>query len=159
MKMKINGCASVFNVVDQHNECVLQGAFLNSIDLDEIKMKYEHDLEIDGKWEVIREKSNNQLWVEGYITKCKQNKELINKIEKGEIKGLSIGCYVKKSYLDIENNIRYFFELTLNEISLVEKPANLWANFMPKIKLDIGAIMMQKNKKTNIKGNIYDKFK
>jgi hypothetical protein len=119
-----SGYASVYNVLDQQNDKVQQGAFQKSLKRQvPPKMLWQYDAaQPIGKWEKIQE-DNRELYVEGRLfLSIQKAKEAYTLLKENVLEGLSIGYSVlqatrHKGYPLLE-------EVQLFEISLVTFPAN-----------------------------------
>lgn len=124
-----SGYASVFNVLDNHSDIILKGAFAKSIlkkKLKDIKLLWQHKVdEPIGYFTLIKENEEG-LYVEGrlLINDLQRAKEAYVLLKNGAIDGLSIGYSVKESHFDTNKNARIIKSLELFEISLVTFPAN-----------------------------------
>lgn len=136
--MKIQGYASYFNVIDDHGDIVIPGAFKETIRL--IK-KYNYVLpllnehsssSIIGK--IIKMKEDKKgLWVVAEIYDEEKIKQLKNIFKQGIQIGFSIGYNVLKTnhydrfhttYGEISGNNRQLESVLLKEISIVKWPSN-----------------------------------
>ncbi len=122
----ISGYASVFDVVDSHNDIIVKGAFDSTIRsrAEKIKLLWQHDPKFPiGKITQIYEDAYG-LYIEASITSgTEKGREAIDLFSKNIINGLSIGFNTQKSYIR-EDNKRIITELELWEISVVTFPAN-----------------------------------
>jgi uncharacterized protein len=122
------GYASVFNVVDSQNDVVTSGAFTASIRhrTSEIKLLWQHDLrEPIGVIEALYEDERG-LYIRGrlLINEVARAKEAYHLLQRGVVKGLSIGYTPRRWSIDPNTKIRHIAQLDLWEISLVTFPAN-----------------------------------
>ncbi len=121
----ISGYASVFDVVDSHNDIIIKGAFDNTLqNAHKIKFLWQHDPKFPiGKIIKIHEDGYG-LFIESSIT-CgtEKGREAIDLFSKNIINGLSIGFNTIKSYIR-DDGKRIITELELWEISMVTFPAN-----------------------------------
>jgi uncharacterized protein len=124
------GYASVFGVVDSHNEQVAKGAFLRS--LSEWRyagrspaMLWMHDpTQPIGVWLMLQEDSRGLL-VEGRLALGTQKgREAHELLKMGALTGLSIGYRVVASQIDAQRKVRILTDVDLFEISVVTFPAN-----------------------------------
>lgn len=125
-----SGYASVFDVVDNHNDIILKGAFKNTIQNSRIegtniKLLWQHNTqEPVGVFSRITEDEVG-LFVEGrLLLDLVKGKEIYSLIKAGAIDGLSIGYNPINFTYDQETAVRYISEIDLKEISLVTFPAN-----------------------------------
>lgn len=112
-KVFFYGYASVFNVIDLNNDVILENSFKWNKNVS-IPVFLEHNPRKKiGKILKISQNSKG-LFVEGVLeSKCYQ----------GEIK-LSVGYVLNDRYVR-KNGVRFLSNLTLFEISIVKKPANI----------------------------------
>jgi len=123
---KFKGYASVFDVMDNHMDVVVKGAFINTLKTKkDIKLLWQHKAdEPIGIFTEIREDEKG-LYVEGQLLLDVQRaNEAYALLKSGAIDGLSIGYSVKDYEIDDETGIRILKEVDLWEISLVTFPAN-----------------------------------
>ncbi|MCH2038402.1 MAG: HK97 family phage prohead protease [Rickettsiales bacterium] len=130
------GYASVFNVVDNHNDVILKGAFEGSIknmsqSKTRIKMLWQHDTkEPVGVFNLIKEDEQG-LYVEGkLLLDLVKGREVYALLKSGAIEGLSIGYNPTNFSYDEVTGVRYISDIDLREISLVTFPANEQAKIM-----------------------------
>ncbi len=123
----IKGYASVFDIVDSHNDRVIRGAFREGLQNGHMpKLLWQHqDDQVIGAWTHIQE-DDHGLYVEGRliedIQKAREAKALI---AAGAIDGLSIGYYVKTAIKGKHNSsTRLLTAVDLIEVSLVTFPSN-----------------------------------
>ena len=124
------GYASVFDVMDNHMDVVVKGAFVNALAKNkDIKLLWQHKVdEPIGVFTDIREDEKG-LYVEGQLLLDVQRaNEAYALLKSGAIDGLSIGYTVKDYEIDDETGIRILKEVDLWEISLVTFPANSHAS-------------------------------
>ena len=118
-----SGYASVFNVKDSYNDCILPKAFSKSLFYsNKLEVLWEHDpKKVIGIAKVIEDKHG--LYVEGNIfLDAPYAKNAYNFINQNQLNHMSIG-YKTNSYYK-KNGVRYIKEIDLKEISLVINPAN-----------------------------------
>lgn len=121
------GYASVYDVVDEHNDVIVRGAFFDASDaISAVKLLWQHDHRAPiGTLNLIEEKKEG-LYVEGKIlTSTVSGKDAYVMLQEGVIDGLSIGFEVNEYF--IEDSIRYITKAKLWEVSLVTFPANVHA--------------------------------
>lgn len=122
------GHASVFGVVDDHNEIVEPGAFAKSLASKGprgVKLLWQHapDKPV-GVLEEIREDARG-LFVKGrLLIELAQAREAQVLLKSGAVDGLSIGFVTRRSERDPESGVRRLTEIDLWEVSLVTFPAN-----------------------------------
>lgn len=124
---KFSGFASVFNVVDEHGDMILPGAFADSIDNGStVKLLWQHDHTMPiGLIHKLVE-SEHGLYIEGEIVlDIAKGNEAYSLLKKGVIDGLSIGYEIEDFYH--EDGIRFISKLKLWEVSVVTFPANQMA--------------------------------
>ncbi len=125
------GYASVFNVIDLHNDLIKKGSFkysLNTKKNNDIHMLFQHDISKPiGHWVEIKE-NNFGLYVKGKIlTTLHMGNKIIQMIKNNFINGLSIGFIPIITHK--QKGKRIIFQADLHEISIVKNPANLQACF------------------------------
>lgn len=130
------GYASVFNVVDNHNDVILKGAFEGTIrnmnhSKTRVKLLWQHDTkEPVGVFNVIKEDEQG-LFVEGkLLLDLVKGREVYTLLKSGAIEGLSIGYNPTNFSYDEVTGVRYISDIDLREISLVTFPANEQAKVM-----------------------------
>ncbi|MEN8237495.1 MAG: HK97 family phage prohead protease [Pseudomonadota bacterium] len=135
------GYASVFNTIDAYGDCIVQGAFKESLQKWQNqnrvpKMLWQHNTQDPiGIWELIEEDKKG-LYVEGQLLLDVQKaREAYSLIQHGAIDGLSIGYQVVESEQDPASRIRYISTLELFEVSVVTFAANLQAR-VTQVKQD-----------------------
>jgi uncharacterized protein len=125
---RIKGYASVFNVVDNHNDLINKGAFQDSIkrhtEEGRIKFLWQHShVEPIGVIEELYEDEVG-LYLKASINNNTQlGKEVISLIHQKAINGLSIGFKVTDFEYEA-SGVRIIKKLELWEISIVTFPAN-----------------------------------
>lgn len=124
----ITGYASVFNVIDQHNDLIRPGSF-KELDLSKIKFLWQHRVEEPiGVIEKIAQDKFGLFFKAKLLLDIPQAKNAYNLIKAKIINGVSIGFQLLKSYQKEE--VRVIEDLDLWEISLVTFPANKHANII-----------------------------
>lgn len=122
-----SGYASVYNITDNHNDIIINGAFAKSINngVSDIKLLWQHDTSQPiGSFTYINEDEYG-LYVEGRLMlNLVKAREAFSLLNEGVVESLSVGFQVEESNFDYENNIRYIIKAKLFEISLVTFPAN-----------------------------------
>lgn len=117
------GYASVFNILDAHNDIILPGAFTNLEDASKIKLLWQHDATRPIGQITEAKQTEYGLFIKGRIlNSIEKGREAYELVSKNAIEGLSIGFEVLDYYYD--NSIRYITKLKLWEISIVTFPAN-----------------------------------
>lgn len=124
-----SGYASVWEVVDSHNDVTVEGSFSGSIAkwesnkfLSPIYLMYNHKSKNKpiGKITLLRE-DNYGLFIKAELT---QGLPIADKLVKSGLKdkGLSIGYFANDYYE--ENGIRYLTDIDLVEVSIVDNASN-----------------------------------
>lgn len=128
--LKINGYASVFNVLDRGMDIIAPGSFYtDDKDINKIKILWSHDAAKPIGYLTKCTEDDVGLYIEGYITTDTQaGEEAASLIKSGIISGLSIGFEILDSYIEEESDIRYITKAVLYEISVVSMPANQYTN-------------------------------
>jgi hypothetical protein len=126
---KIHGYASVFDVIDSHQDVIIKGSFAN-VNVDKVKLLWQHDPNLPiGKITTLTEDYWG-LYVEAELTlSVAQAREAHELIKSGAISGLSIG-FNPISYINDDYNNRIIYDIDLWEISLVTFPANQSAGIL-----------------------------
>jgi HK97 family phage major capsid protein/HK97 family phage prohead protease len=138
----IAGYASVFNIVDQHNDLIKPGAF-KGFSKDKIKFLWQHKAdEPIGVIEEIIEDKHGLYFKAKLLLDLPQAKYAYNLIKAKAISGVSIGFQSEKTHQSGE--VRVIESVDLWEISLVTFPANKLAN-ITEIKQYKQGKAMQKN--------------
>jgi HK97 family phage prohead protease len=120
----IEGYGSVFDVADNGNDIVAQGAFTRSLQSGrKVKMLLQHDAsDVIGVWDELSEDGNG-LRVKGRVlTSISKAREALELVKAGALDGLSIGYRTVKS-MD-RNGKRVILQADLWEVSLVTFPMN-----------------------------------
>ena len=124
-----SGYASVFGVIDSHNDIIEYGAFAASLKKrgqgKKVKLLWQHHAdEPIGKFITIRE-DHYGLYVEAQLAlDVQKGYEAYALLKSGTVEGLSIGYNTVKSTIDEDSGARVLTEVDLWEISLVTFPAN-----------------------------------
>lgn len=130
--VRIAGWASIFNLVDNHNDVVARGAYADT--LAEWKalgrmprMLLDHQGLPIGRWTELREETKG-LWVEGELTPgMRLAEDVAASLRHGAIDGLSIGYRAKRYDIAKGSGTRTLSQLHLGEVSIVGNPANVEA--------------------------------
>ena len=138
----IAGYASVFDVIDQHNDLIKPGAFKH-LEKDKIKLLWQHKSEEPiGVIEEISEDHYGLYFRAKLLLDLPQAKSAYNLIKAKAISGVSIGF--KPIQAHHTGDIRVIETIDLWEISLVTFPANKQANII-EVKQTKTGKTMQKN--------------
>jgi HK97 family phage prohead protease len=141
----INGYASVFNVIDTHNDIIMPGAFTKSINAHftgskRIALLWQHMVDKPiGKIQQLQEDEYGLYLTAEILDNIHHGREALELIKSNTIYGLSIGFNPIKSYIN-NTGERIIEEIELWEISLVTFPANQWAN-ITQLKANNTAIL------------------
>jgi len=147
------GYASVYNVQDNHNDIILNGAFNESLSkgnkVADVKLLWQHDVnEPIGIFTKIIEDETG-LYVEGkLLNDVARAQEALALMQAGALDGLSIGFTIKDYEIDENTGTRIIFEADLWEVSLVTFPANSEARVQT-----VKAAKSKKKKPSNSKNN------
>lgn len=119
---EIKGYASIFNIVDQHNDIIVKGAF-ESLNSRNIKFLWQHKPdEPIGIIEELREDEQGLFFKAKLLLDLPTAKTAYNLIRNKAISGVSIGFKATSFFYQGEKRI--IEKLDLWEISLVTFPAN-----------------------------------
>ena len=140
----IAGYASVFNLVDQHNDLIKPGAF-KKLKAKKIKLLWQHKAEDPiGVIEEIYEDQHGLYFKAKLLLELPKAKLAYNLIKAEAISGVSIGFRVLNSYH--KDEVRIIEDIDLWEISLVTFPANMEANILEiKNQHNLGKNMQENN--------------
>jgi HK97 family phage major capsid protein/HK97 family phage prohead protease len=126
----IEGYASVFDVLDYHNERILPKAFRLSLEQWKArgefpKMLWQHDMSKPiGVWDDMVEDEKG-LYVKGrLLLSTQQGREAYELIQSKAIEGLSIGFDIEESQCCPTTGICHIIQARLQEVSLVTLGAN-----------------------------------
>ncbi len=121
-----SGYASVFGVIDNHDDIILRGAFSESLEENpEIKLLWQHRADEPIGIFTHIEEDDEGLYVEGQLLfEVERAREAYALLKTGALKGLSIGFKVTDFEIDGETGVRIIKKAELFEISLVTFPAN-----------------------------------
>lgn len=121
------GYASVFSVIDQQQDMMQPGAFLDSLSRHsgEVKLLWQHDIkEPIGYIEELKEDENG-LYVKGrLLLDVARAREAHSLLKQGILSGLSIGYSPIRYEFDPVTGVRLLKQVDLWEVSLVTFPAN-----------------------------------
>lgn len=140
VKGSFEGYGSVFGTVDSYKDTIVKGAFKQTLKEwrsrgKNPKLLLQHggswfsagaeDMVPIGKWDEMRE-DDHGLYGRGHLfdIDTDRTKSTYAALKEGELDGLSIGFFTKKSKKDEETGIRTLTEIELFEVSLVTFPAN-----------------------------------
>ncbi len=120
-----SGYASVYNIIDNHDDVILPNAFSNSLRGEtSIKLLWQHRADEPIGIITHLEEDERGLFVEGnLLLEIARAKEAYSLLKSGALRGLSIGFRVTDSEIN-NQNIRFIKSAELFEISLVTFPAN-----------------------------------
>ncbi|MBL0317736.1 MAG: HK97 family phage prohead protease [Alphaproteobacteria bacterium] len=124
-----SGYASVFGIVDAHQDIIEVGAFKETLadnnHSPRVKLLWQHlPEEPIGVLTTLREDGHG-LYVEGKLLLSLQRaKEAYALLNAGSIDGLSIGFSINEAFINPQTGIRHITSLWLWEVSLVTFPAN-----------------------------------
>lgn len=123
-----SGYASVFNIIDKHNDIILPGAFQKSLSKNKIKLLWQHDpTEPIGIINNIHENEIGLHIVAQLLLSIQKAKDVYLMLKTEMIDGLSIGYIPTEYEIDYKTGTRFLKEVELWEISLVTFPSNLAA--------------------------------
>lgn len=124
----IAGYASVFNVVDQHNDLIEPGAFKGVIQ-EKVKLLWQHKAEEPiGIIQKIFEDKHGLYFKAKLLLDLPQAKSAYDLVKAKAISGISIGF--KPTKFHYKGDIRIIEDIELWEVSLVTFPANMEANIL-----------------------------
>ena len=126
-KGKFAGYASVFDMVDNHKDIIIRGAFAHTLKgrVRDIKLLWQHQQnEPIGFFTKMFEDSRG-LFVEGQLLlEVERAREAYYLLKEGALGGLSIGYTPVKFHIHEKTGIRIISQIDLWEVSLVTFPAN-----------------------------------
>jgi HK97 family phage prohead protease len=126
---RFTGRASVYGVVDSHNDVVMPGAFAKHLAEhgNTIKVLAQHNPhDVIGIAQLVDR--GDALWVEGQLELGLQSaRDAYLRLKSGLIDGISIGYAVAPGGEKYAGDVRQLHEVELWEISLVTFPANVHA--------------------------------
>lgn len=121
--MNITGYASVFGNVDSYGDIVEQGAFVDSPNIERVKLCYQHNIsDVIGRINQLKEDERG-LWIDATILPTSLGKDVSILLEGNAINEMSIGYRIIEQTLD-ENRNHHLTKLHLIEISIVSRAAN-----------------------------------
>lgn len=141
----IEGYASVFGIVDKHNDIIAKGAFRSSIS-NNVKLLWQHDATQPLGIVTLLAEDEYGLKIEAEINhKTQSGSDVINLIKQKAISGLSIGFNIRDATYD-QDGYRIITDLELIEVSIVTFPANNMATIKQiKAEHDVNLIMKLEN--------------
>lgn len=103
-----SGYASVFDIIDSHNDVIINGAFSNSLHKNNVKLLWQHQIDAPiGNITSLKEDSYG-LFVEGkLLLDVKKGREAYSMLKSGAINSMSIGYSVKDAQFDDQTGLRY----------------------------------------------------
>lgn len=127
---QFKGYASLYNVVDDHGDVIMPGAFDKSLQdrRRPVLMYFGHSPgRVPGKWLSVKS-DDRGLWVHGEFTRGNREAEdIAASVRHGALGGLSVGLTVPLSKIKSAKrgaqDVLEFYEAQLNEISIVSAPA------------------------------------
>jgi HK97 family phage major capsid protein/HK97 family phage prohead protease len=138
----ISGYASVFNLIDEHNDIINKGAFNNLLD-NKVKLLWQHKSEEPiGVIEQLTEDDYGLFFKARLLLEVPTAKAAYSLIKNQAISGVSIGF--KPTKFSYKGDVRIIEKLDLWEISIVTFPANEQAR-VTEIK---------NNQQLNLRGNM-----
>ncbi|MCP5370024.1 MAG: HK97 family phage prohead protease [Rickettsiaceae bacterium] len=119
----ISGYASVFQVVDNHNDIISFGAFKTSMN-NSVKLLWQHEITKPIGMVTLMKEDQYGLKIEAEINiNIKEGSDATHLIRQGAVSGLSIGFDIKE-YNYNQDGYRVITDLNLMEVSVVTFPAN-----------------------------------
>ena len=117
------GYASVFNVLDNHNDIILPNAINNIDSIKNIPILWQHDVKKPVGKVIDAYIDDIGLFIYADINQeLIYGKEAYSSLKSNTVNGLSIGYKINKNY--IKDNIGYLEDIKIIEISIVSLPAN-----------------------------------
>ena len=117
------GYASVFNVLDNHNDIILPNAINNIDGIKNIPILWQHDVKKPVGKVIDAYIDDIGLFIYADINQeLIYGKEAYSSLKSNTVNGLSIGYKINKNY--IKDNIGYLEDIKIIEISIVSLPAN-----------------------------------
>lgn len=141
----ISGYASVFGVIDSHNDVVEKGAFKEAQG-SKVKLLWQHDATKPiGVIKFLQEDEYGLLLEAEINNATVAGSEASALIKQQAVGGLSIGFTIKSSDYNKEGS-RLIQDIELREISIVTFPANQYAEIQYAKELDIKKSLSEQNK-------------
>lgn len=147
----VSGFASLNNV-DQHDEVVTLEASVDAFSRFRGNIREMHQPIAAGRMVTFNQETYYNpadgaayegIYVTAYVSRGAQ--DTWEKVLDGTLSGFSIGGYVKNAHTeyipDLEKSIRFITELDLIELSLVDNPANQYANVLSITKAEDGHLV------------------
>ena len=143
----ISGYASVFGVIDTHNDLVEKGAFKNA-ESHKVKLLWQHDVTKPiGIISLLKEDEYGLLLEAEININTVAGAEAVELIKQKAVAGLSIGFSINSSDYNKEGS-RVISDVELREISIVTFPANQHAEIQCIKEIDVtDSLLEQKNLK------------
>jgi len=143
----ISGYASVFGVIDTHNDLVVKGAFKNA-ESHKVKLLWQHDVTKPiGIISLLKEDEYGLLLEAEININTVAGAEAVELIKQKAVAGLSIGFSINSSDYNKEGS-RVISDVELREISIVTFPANQHAEIQCIKEIDVtDSLLEQKNLK------------
>jgi hypothetical protein len=154
----VSGFASLNNV-DQHDEVVTLEASVDAFSRFRGNIREMHQPIAAGRMVTFNQETfydaktgaaYEGIFVTAYVSRGAQ--DTWEKVLDGTLSGFSIGGYVKNAHTeyipDLEKSIRFITELDLIELSLVDNPANQYANVLSITK--VGDSLVAKGMATEV---------
>jgi len=143
----ISGYASVFGVIDTHNDLVVKGAFKNA-ESHKVKLLWQHDVTKPiGIISLLKEDEYGLLLEAEININTVAGAEAAELIKQKAVAGLSIGFSINSSDYNKEGS-RVISDVELREISIVTFPANQHAEIQCIKEIDVtDSLLEQKNLK------------
>ena len=117
------GYASVFNVLDNHNDIILPNAICNIDSIKNIPILWQHDVKKPVGKVIDAYIDDIGLFIYADINQeLIYGKEAYSSLKNNTINGLSIGYKINKN--NPSNKIGYLEDIKIMEISIVSLPAN-----------------------------------
>jgi HK97 family phage prohead protease len=141
----ISGYASVFGVIDTHNDVVVKGAFKNT-ESRKVKLLWQHDVTKPiGIISLLKEDEYGLLLEAEININTVAGAEAAELIKQKAVAGLSIGFSINSSDYNKEGS-RVISDIELREISIVTFPANQNAEIQYIKEIDIAEPLLEQKK-------------
>jgi HK97 family phage prohead protease len=143
----ISGYASVFGVIDNHNDVIEKGAF-KTVCAHKVKLLWQHDTTKPiGIIKFLKEDEYGLQFEAEINNGTNVGREASELVKQGAVDSLSIGFLIKSSDYNKKGS-RVICDLDLMEISIVTFPANIHAS-ITQIKSDDLICATQDEEKLN----------